>query len=322
MNVIWSAMAALLLWQSGPAAGATIRGRILDPDGQPMANVEVWAVLMIEERETVGGSALSDVEGRFSIGRIVPGRIILRARPRPPRRVTADVDVTKLLAHPPAYFPGVLERSEAWPIELAAGEIVELDFHMPAVVVGSIKALVTGPDGHALEQVRVMRPEANQIRNVTISADGVGYADGLREGRYVVAARGRWKDARLAAYEIVHIIGGELPVDLRLAPAARIIGRVVTELGGIPPADGLRVVAAWTDGSIDLDPLARDEAPVAPDGSFSIDGVFGRRALRVSGLTDVWQVASIRHGSSDITTSSVECEPGGAIEVLITLSRR
>ena len=105
-------------------------------------------------------------------------------------------------------------------------------------------------------------------------------------------------------------------------PAGKITGRVVADRGGIPPLDGMRVVASWTDGTIDLDPLAIDQADVGPDGSFTIDGLFGARAIRLSGVSAGWQVAAIRHGRTDITTSMVEIDHGSTLEVVITLTRR
>ena len=319
MNAAVVGVIALLLAQGGAPSVATIRGRVLNPDGQPMANVELRAMFDMQPTGRIGGIAMSDADGQFEIGKVLPGRIMLVAQPLSRR------EGTKTASHPPVYFPGVLDRFEAWPIDVKAGEIIELDFHLPPVFIGSIKAVVSGPDGHVLEQVRVMRPEANEIKNVKVSSDGVGHLDGLREGRYVVVARGRWKTLQVAAWQIVHITGGELQVALPLAPAAGISGRLVAEHGDIPPIDAflqIRVEAEWTDGNISLDPLSRDDGYVAANGGFAIGGLFGRRRLRVVGLSDGWYVSAIRHGRSDITSSGIELAAGTLTEVTIVVSQR
>ena len=308
----------LLLAQSAAVPEATIRGLVLSPDGQATPDIEIVAWAVGTER-LLGHPAVSDSEGKFTITAVPPGQVILRAQPR--IRMVAGKRLPPVNS-PPAYFPGVLDRLDAWPIDVKPGEIIELDFHMPPIFIGSIKTIVSGPDGYVLERVRVLRPEANQIKNVTVADDGVGYVDSLREGRYAVAARARSRDALLAAHQIVHITGGEVTVALSLEPTARVNGRVIVERGGLPPIDNTRVVAAWTDGTIDLDPLGRDEAHVGPDGSFSIDGLFGTRAFRLLGLPGDWQVTAIRQGRSDITSSGVDLAPGSAIEIAIVVAKR
>jgi hypothetical protein len=188
--------------------------------------------------------------------------------------------------------------------------------------VGAIKTVVTGPDGYSLEYVRVTRPEANQIRTVTMAEDGVGYADNLREGRYLVSARARAGATRLAAWAIVHMVSGELTVALDLQPAARVFGRIISERDGLPPLSHTRVIAAWTDGTIDLDPLARDEGEVTADGSFTIDGVFGTRVFRIAGLDPGWTVVAVRQGRADISSSGIDAAPGSHVEVSIIVSRK
>jgi hypothetical protein len=325
MNAALSGAAVLLLWQlAAPAQEATIRGRVLDPDGQPMQDVFVITEMVgAERRMTAGRRGNSNAAGAFEITGVPAGMMIIRAEPR----VTIGVVKGKStrnprVQHPPAFFPGVLDRMDAWPIDVKPGEIIELDFHMPPIFIGSIKTIVSGPDGYVLERVRVLRPEANQIKNITVADDGVGYVDSLREGRYAVAARARSRDALLAAHQIVHITGGEVTVTLSLEPTARVNGRVIVERGGLPPIDNTRVVAAWTDGTIDLDPLGRDEAHVGPDGSFTIDGLFGTRSFRLAGLRADWQVIAIRQGRSDITSSGIDLVPGSANEIAIVVAKR
>ena len=300
--------------------GAVVRGRVLDPDGQPMGDVQITIAVLVGDgfRNTQASAVRAD--GSFNI--VVPaGRIRVMAQPRP-KIVGSEPRLRRFVTHPPVYFPGVFDEVDGWPIDIKAGEIVELDFHMPPLPIGSIKAVVTGPDGYSLDHVRALRPEANQIKNLTVVDHGVGYVEGLREGRYIVVARGRSADGPLAAWEIVHMTAGEVPVTLDLKPTARVYGRVMPDRDGLPPLAGVRVVAAWTDGAIDLDPLGRDEGEVTADGSFSIDGVFGMRMVRVAGLDPAWQVRAVRYGRTDITASGIDVLPGTTIEIAILVSRR
>ena len=323
MHIAAVIVAASLLLQAFPAAGqSTIRGRVLDADGQPMPNVDMSVMLTTAERQVFGPSTFTDGDGKFSFEKVPAGRVLLRAQPRLRPAVIEGGVIKRDRFRPPAYFPGVLDVLDAWPIDVGAEEVIELDFHMPVVVVGSIKAIVSGPDGYTIEQLRAMRPEGNEIKNVTVDNDGIGYAEGLREGRYVIAARGRTSDERLAAFQIVHISGGEHPVTLHLAPAATVTGRILSDRGGIAPVGNVRIAAAWTDGTIDLDPLTRDQADAGADGTFAIHGLFGTRAVRVSGLPDGWEVSSIRAGRSDITTSTIELAAGATVDITITLTRR
>jgi hypothetical protein len=317
-------VALLLLAQSAAVTFGTIRGRVINPDGQPTAEVTIRVVEPTNDRGFLNILAVTtDEDGRFET-RAPTGSIMLIARPRSPHRTTSDAQLNLLRNHPEVYFPGVLNRLDAWPIDVKAGEIIELDFHLPPVSIGSIKAVVSGPDDSVLEQVRVMRPEANEIKNVNVSSDGIGYVDGLREGRYIVAARGRSKNQRLAAWQIVHITGGEIEVALPLAHTAIISGYIITEDGGSPPIDAwtVRVEAEWTDGNISLDPLASDDRYVGTNGVFSIDGLFGRRRLHVFGLSYDWRVSAIRHGRSDITSTGIELAAGTMTEITIVVSPR
>src|SRR5262245_3964717 len=121
---------ALLLLSQQPAATATLRGKVLDPDGRPMAEATVVAVAIASE-SFVGLAALTKADGTFEITGVPPSRVIVRAQPR--LQIATGQTRTPLVMHPPAYFPGTLERGEAWPIEVKAGEIIELDINMPPV---------------------------------------------------------------------------------------------------------------------------------------------------------------------------------------------
>lgn len=311
--------AILIATQSAALSEGTIRGRVLDPDGQPMGDVQITVAVLAGDgfRNTQASPVRAD--GSFNI--VVPaGRIRVMAQPRP-KVVGDEPRLRRFVTHPPAYFPGVFDQLDAWPIDIRPGEIVEFEFHMPPLPVGSIKTVVTGPDGYSIDHVRALRPEANQIKNIKISDEGVGHLDELREGRYIVAARGRSSDGPLAAWEIVHLTAGEVAVTLDLKPTARVYGRIMPDRDGLPPLAGVRVVAAWTDGTIDLDPVGRDEGQVTADGSFTIDGVFGMRAFRVAGLDSSWQVAAVRQGRSDIS-SGIDLAPGTTIEIAIVVARK
>lgn len=163
MQVLLPIIAVIIIAaQPAPAPQGTIRGRVLDPDGRLMRDVQI-GIMEIRGGEFRTTRSFT-IRGDGTFDTAVPaGRILLVAQPRP-RVVGDEPRLRRFVTHPPAYFPGVFDQSDAWPIDVKPGEIVELDFTMPPLPIGSIKAMVTGPDGYSLDQVRAMRPEANQIR--------------------------------------------------------------------------------------------------------------------------------------------------------------
>ena len=86
--------------------------------------------------------------------------------------------------------------------------------------------------------------------------------------------------------------------------------------------NGVSVEAVWTDDGLMIEPLARDEATVGPDGSFRVDHLFGTRTLKVIGLSPGWRVQSVRLGGRDVTASGVDIAPGAVVDVTIVVARR
>jgi hypothetical protein len=93
-------------------------------------------------------------------------------------------------------------------------------------------------------------------------------------------------------------------------------------IDGTPlPIEGFRVAAAWTADGNDVDPMLRDQAEVAADGTFEIDGVFGDRTIRMIGLPAGWVIDRI------VTAGKRETNPlrvmsGERVEVTIVITRR
>lgn len=324
LMLVLGALSGLLPQMAAPP-GATLRGRVFDPDGRPFVGVEIAAYVLIDDGErAIGPSRLTAEDGTFEMAGLKPGALFLRATPRL-RRVAvtpeSKANVRAILGHPPVYYPGVLDRKDAWPIDLAAGETVEFDFHIPPVLAASIKATVTGPPGYELEQLRVMRPASNSIRTANV-VDGVAYFDNLREGLYAIVARGRVGDARLAAFDVTELDASESEVTLSLERAAVVTGQIVAERAEPPSLAGARVTAVLSRDGSDLDPLPSDHGEVGGDGSFRIEGLFGTRAFHVSGLPDDWYVYAVRMGGSDITSSAVDLAWGSSVEIVVVVRRK
>ena len=81
------------------------------------------------------------------------------------------------------------------------------------------------------------------------------------------------------------------------------------------------VNAAWVDGDTEINPLAADQSVVNADGSFRIDGLFGRRAIHVIGLSPDWRMHSILQGRS-IIASAVEVALDTTVDVTIVVTRK
>jgi hypothetical protein len=118
------------------------------------------------------------------------------------------------------------------------------------------------------------------------------------------------------------IVGaGDYDVPLQLEPTATIAGRLIVDRGGVPPVVGVTVEAPWVNDNLTLDLTGPERTSVAPDGSFTMRGLYGRRQFQLFGLSDEWHVTAVRAGRSDVT-SGIELAPGSSTEITIVVSRR
>jgi hypothetical protein len=130
------------------------------------------------------------------------------------------------------------------------------------------------------------------------------------------------RDRHWAAYEVVDFIEDAYEARLQLLPTGSIAGRIVVETGSLPPLDGVMVGASWIYDGAEVNPLAADEANVAPDGSFRIDNLFGTRKLQLRALGLEWDVAAIRQDRTDVTERGVIVVPDATTQATIVLRRR
>jgi Carboxypeptidase regulatory-like domain len=280
---------------------AIIRGRVVDHDGRPKPGVSVSA--MCSGPELCLGHAKSDATGRFEIGAIPPGNVLLSAEFSGIHGGGSS-----------AYYPGVWEIDEALPIALIAGQPLNIEFRLPKTVMGSISARVLGPEGYRLD-----RFELSQLDQVLQFLDGAtAKISNLREGRYLLHALGSVGGKQYAGFKQADVSDGDVEVFIQLEEAGVINGRIVAEDGSIPPLEGGGVSAWWW---LDDDVVGAVRVDYSSPGVFTFGNIFGDRTFKF-GLAPGWRVVSIRADGKDVTDDVLHVAPGSRTQVTITVGRQ
>ena len=290
---------------------AVIRGRVLDKDGRPMQGATVRAEFANPMQQSAN-SVTSGPDGRFEIIAVPPGSPLIRV----------DPGGSGLVWHRVMYYPGVHQRDAALPVTVDAGAQVEIEIRMREIPTATIRTTLSGPQGYRVERMTLANPDTRLLRSMAVDADGAASITDLDEGRYVISATATAGSETLAAYQLIIIGTGEYDVPLYLQSTATVTGRVVAERGGVPPIGGVIVEAHWVaGGNTRLDLTGPARVAVAPDGSFSMSGLFGRRQVELFGLPDEWRVTAVRAGRSDVTPG-IDLQPGSTTELTIVVSRK
>ena len=289
---------------------AIIRGRVVDHDGAPVPRAS--ARITWSGRDERAGFSAVVIDGKFEIGGLQSGTVTL----------SVEVNGTGGAGMVRAYYPGVLQASEAVPLSIDAGSPTEVEIRVPRIVVGSINAHVSGPQGFRLDKLSLLRPDARSVLPLTREDDGVAHVINLREGRYIIEARGSINGKPLAAFATADVGDGASEVPVDLTEAGSVHGRIVAERGGLPPLGNVRVAAVWMLDGVDVDPVRSDEIVVGSDGAFSFNGLFGFREFQLSGLDRGWEVVSVLAGRTEIAGRGLEITGGSRTELTITVARR
>jgi protocatechuate 3,4-dioxygenase beta subunit len=148
---------------------ATISGKVVDSDGDPMANVSVQAV-----RVGSGGARFSRDQGygntndlgEYRIGNLRAGKYLLSASAlgqRPPKGNGSDPGKATL-SYVPTYYPGTVDKTQAVPIEVHAGEETPVSLTPLTSPTFSIRGTVAKPAGANLSQVMLRASDNGDVQ--------------------------------------------------------------------------------------------------------------------------------------------------------------
>jgi protocatechuate 3,4-dioxygenase beta subunit len=146
---------------------ATLRGRVLDPEGKPAVNATVEAGAT---REIV------DQDGSFSFTGLIPGTYTLRATAsdktaRPPDTHSADPRIEVV----PTWFPSGLSMDDAEKIEAGGGaELSGFEIHLRSTPVYRVRGAVVDDNGKPIAGATVSLAELSTHQALSLSTTPQG----------------------------------------------------------------------------------------------------------------------------------------------------
>ena len=293
-----------------------VSGRVVDPDGDPVAGASVQ--LMAGKGKREGAFASTNDRGEYRAYGIPPGkyRLIAAANSRPAGDLSLKLTGPEEHSYSWTYYPGTADARRATTIEVGPGaELQGFDMALVRSRVVRLRGRVTGPaDAPGPFEVILSSSSSEvllQSRNAQVrSAGGTFELTGVEPGAYVLSAMGVFQQDRYYASRAIEVGDSDIEgIELALAPPQRVTGRVIVpESRTVPP--GLMVA---------LSPRERMElpqgglAPVAPDGAFHTEllpaGDYEATTGSVNENDDLY-ISAIRMGDQDVLAQGLHLGGG------------
>ena len=300
--------------------GTSVRGQIVDEDGNPMPRCNVAAIQF--RNDGVGralqrsGASQSDDKGEYVIGNLRPGKYYMRAQcyqslPLPHAFVlrTSIRDVPAL-TYVPLFYPGATEPSGAARVDApAGGNVSGIDFRMAPAVGVTVRGRVGPVTDRNMQVTLALRdPVFRDLRNYgspVNASTGEFQIRSVPPGSYdlraVALIDGRYFFAKLP----VDVGAAPLdPIDVTLAAAPEISGSISIEGAGKMPLNIAHVRMA----PLDRQPMQPPAAQVQSDGTFVLGSIIpGRWRLFLEGVPGYTK--SVRLGDQDVSAWDFETGP-------------
>ena len=228
-------------------AAAVVAGRVLDEDGDPMANVDVTVLRRTFTARSIkfeprGSSQTNDL-GEYRIGGLLAGKYYVSASPLPnfqsivrTQKSSDDAEGSQPdMAYVPIYYPNTPDRSQASTIELHAGDDMPLDFSLTRRRTARIRGSVAGLAPGTKAAVLLRRHDSNSMYNAAeVDHDGKFEILHVTPGSYNVTAMTLMTDPPQMANGTVEITDTNVEgLRLALLAGATVRGRV--RLAGTSP---------------------------------------------------------------------------------------
>jgi uncharacterized protein (DUF2141 family) len=317
-----------------------ITGKVLDEDGEPMANVQVRAQRAYNFNgrkgwNTMATATTSDI-GEYRLPELKPGSYVVAATPRNNQmNAMASRDPNDALPAGPeltyasTYYPSTADGTAAIPVDVTEGaELRGIDVRLVKTRVFRVRGTITGlpSAGESGGRRGPMVPVSLTPREGTPSAtqpmmaqvripDGSFEIRNVPPGQYLAHAQTQMGGQQYMAVAPVDVIGNHVEgVVLNMAGGRDVQGSIKV-VDAAAPAELPNVqVALRPVGFNGATPRAR-----ASDLKFTLKGVNSiRYTVNVSGFPDTYYVKSIQYGGADMPEDGADLSTGGVIEVLLS----
>lgn len=306
-----------------------ISGRVIDEDGQPLANVEI---ALSPERFFGGGRPrTTDDRGSFRIYGLASGKYRVCADSR--RGPTFDAPLVRRVQYVRTCYPSAADPSEADDVTVAELDVTGLEIRMVRRPTFLISGQVLAANGAVLEnaQINVTRIEGNRRSGTgtRLAADGSFRISNVTPGAYEVSARlGRSErdfppDEREPQWGGIRLEVTTADVEGLLIPLKRAVSVKGTVTFDEPPPSApggkLQVYTRALDGGGDRP--GSSPATVADDGTFELKELFGELVVSLGGATPRNYVPkSILYRGRDVSFIPVEFDgdPAHTLQIILT----
>lgn len=330
----------------------SIAGRVIDPDGDPIAGVNVTLLRPGRNRgervlSNYRGASTNDL-GDYRITGVDPGSYYLSSHPnvrRGGRVVTMMRTGGQAVPDRPTeilvgqYYPGARDAKDAALVTVHDGEsLTGLDFHLFTEPTIQVHGRVTGvpdpgpppnPDrpvmgrmnSDSMIQVSFAPAEEGQQQqwNNSVIAQPPEYRFEFSDapsGRYRIEAIARGKDKTYSASQLLDLHQGTGDITLALVPAVELKGRLQIEGQITEPVSRF---------SITLTGVGREtlSGHVGADGRFTIPDVRqGEWAFNIDPVPLKIFLKDVHLGDQDVRFKSLWIEPGSNVPLNIVISTR
>ncbi len=315
--------------------GASITGRVLDPDGDPIFGCMVQ-VLSPAGNNTRAGSAMgqepTNENGEYRIWGVAAGRYILVAQCYQPvfepRPFSAGPPKPPSLAYPAQFYPLASDIKSADIVELTpAMEKTGVDFHMRTAKVYTVRGTLTsmGADWKTRTDLQIMLvPKTAQRLNSGAGASidrarGTFEASRVFPGSYtMVAATSGDSEGRIGGRRDVEVEDSDVEADLTLLPAVDIKGVVEIEGEKKIPLEQTTVQIMPADQRFFVPPSG---ARVSADGTFTLKSVLPS-TWRVQVFAPQAYVKTVSLGDQESKDRVIDTASGGATSLHIVLGTK
>lgn len=319
-----------------------VTGHVLDPDGDPVANVGLQVLRSGFDRGQrkwllTGGCGV-DETGAFRCAGLAPGRYLLKASVRSRAELTGAPPPANRTGQPeqalvPTYYPSAVEQSDAEPITVGPSqELNGIDLKIRKVTVYRVQGVVSFDATRAQGTIRlslektsdgVFGPFGNN--SSPLKPDGTFEFDAVQPGSYTLTAYSLQDGPRVLARTDVEVSRENVRnVQLAAREPFTLNGRIHLDVSARQYEEAQGKPAKLDDVRINLSPIGMpfwSEPPSAKeDGTFSIPRATpDRSTISLYGLPANTYIKDIRYGAADALNQPLDLT-GGSPDILLDIT--